>query len=101
MTIALKSASLATETLTRMLAGDNVDWEADYAVPLKNGVNTFRTFVESWYAGGFQKIIFHEQQEPAIRRMISSILAGYAWDLSNPFVSESKRRLTALESICA
>lgn len=101
VTIALKSASLATETLSRMLAGDNVDWEADYAVPLKNGVNTFRTFVESWYAGGFQKIIFHEQQEPAIRRMISSILAGYAWDLSNPFVSESKRRLTALESICA
>jgi len=101
VTIALKSASLATETLSRMLAGENVDWEADYAIPLKNGVNTFRTFVESWYAGGFQKIIFHEQQEPAIRRMISSILAGYAWDLSNPFVSESKRRLTALESICA
>lgn len=101
VTIALKSASLATETLTRMLAGDNVDWENDYAVPLKNGVNTFRTFVESWYAGGFQKVIFHEQQEPAIRRMISSILAGYAWDQSNPFVSESKRRLTALESICA
>ena len=101
VTIALKSASLATETLARMLAGEQVDWEADYAVPLKNGVNTFRTFVESWYAGGFQKIIFHEQQEPAIRRMISAILAGYAWDLSNPFVSESKRRLTALESICA
>jgi flavin-dependent dehydrogenase len=101
VTIALKSASLASETLSRMLAGETVDWEADYATPLKNGVNTFRTFVESWYTGGFQKIIFHEQQEPAIRRMISSILAGYAWDTSNPFVSESKRRLTALESICA
>jgi flavin-dependent dehydrogenase len=101
VTIALKSAGLAAETLTRMLAGEQVDWESDYAVPLKKGVNTFRTFVESWYAGGFQKIIFHEQQEPAIRRMISSILAGYAWDTSNPFVSESKRRLTALESICA
>ncbi len=101
VTIALKSAGLAADTLTRMLAGEQVDWEADYAVPLKKGVNTFRTFVESWYAGGFQKIIFHEQQEPAIRRMISSILAGYAWDTSNPFVTESKRRLTALESICA
>jgi hypothetical protein len=32
--------------------------------------------------------------------MISSILAGYAWDESNPFVKESQRRLTALESIC-
>jgi flavin-dependent dehydrogenase len=101
VTIALKSASLATATLTRMLAGETVDWEAEYAKPLKSGVDTFRTFVESWYAGGFQKVIFHENQEPAIRRMISSILAGYAWDQSNPFVTESKRRLTALESICA
>jgi len=101
VTIALKSASLASETLNRMLAGEQVDWENDYAVPLKNGVNTFRTFVESWYAGGFQKVIFHEQQEPAIRRMISSILAGYAWDLSNPYVRDSKRRLSALESLCS
>lgn len=101
VTIALKSASLAAAALQRQLAGEMVDWEADYAAPLKAGVDTFRTFVESWYAGGFQKVIFHEQQEPAIRRMISSILAGYAWDRSNPFVSESRRRLTALESLCA
>jgi hypothetical protein len=32
--------------------------------------------------------------------MISSILAGYAWDQSNPYVRESQRRLAALESIC-
>jgi flavin-dependent dehydrogenase len=101
VTIAVKSASLASEVLGRQLAGASVDWERDYAVPLKQGVDTFRTFVESWYAGGFQKVIFHERQEPAIRRMISAILAGYAWDRSNPFVAESKRRLTALESLCA
>src|SRR5450830_1992066 len=101
VTIALKSASLATAVLTRSLAGEAVDWENDYAIPLRSGVDTFRTFVESWYTGGFQKIIFHEQQEPAIRRMISAILAGYAWDQSNPFVRDSKRRLNALESICA
>ena len=28
--------------------------------------------------------------------MISSILAGYAWDTANPFVEKSKRRLEAL-----
>ncbi len=101
VTIAMKSASMASALLGRQLAGETVDWERDYAVPLKHGVDTFRTFVESWYAGGFQKVIFHEQQQPAIRRMIAAILAGYAWDLSNPFVAESKRRLTALESLCA
>ncbi|MGZ9712904.1 NAD(P)/FAD-dependent oxidoreductase [Glaciimonas sp. GNP009] len=101
VTIALKSASLAAEVLGRQLSGAEVDWESEYATPLKKGVNTFRTFVESWYGGGFQNVIFHENQQPEIRRMISSILAGYAWDESNPYVRESKRRLKALEEICA
>ncbi|HEY4072189.1 MAG TPA: tryptophan 7-halogenase [Herbaspirillum sp.] len=104
VTIAVKSASLAVACLERQLSGDTnggaPDWEADFAVPLKKGVDTFRTFVESWYAGGFQDIIFHEPQQPEIRRMISSILAGYAWDESNPYVKESQRRLTALETLC-
>jgi len=101
VTIAMKSAVLAAAALERQFAGVTVDWQQDYAVPLKRGVDTFRTFVESWYAGGFQKVIFHDHQEPQIRRMIAAILAGYAWDDSNPYVSESKRRLTALEAICA
>jgi hypothetical protein len=33
--------------------------------------------------------------------MISAILAGYAWDQSNPYVKETPRRLAALEAICA
>ncbi|KAF3998841.1 NAD(P)/FAD-dependent oxidoreductase [Glaciimonas immobilis] len=101
VTIALKSASLAAAVLQRHFAGAEVDWENDYAVPLKKGVDTFRTFVESWYAGGFQNVIFHEDQQPEIRRMIAAILAGYAWDEANPYVRESKRRLTVLEEICS
>ena len=100
VTIALKSASLAAAVLQRHFAGAEVDWEKEYAIPLKKGVDTFRTFVESWYAGGFQNVIFHEHQQPAVRRMISAILAGYAWDESNPYVRESKRRLKTLEEIC-
>lgn len=101
VTIAFKSASLAVACLNRQLQGEAVDWEADYAKPLKDGVDTFRVFVESWYAGGFQKIIFHEHSSPEIRRMISSILAGYAWDKTNPYVAESKRRLGVLEEVCS
>ena len=100
VTIAVKSASLAAACLQRQLDGADPDWENEFSVPLKQGVDTFRTFVESWYAGGFQDIIFHTQQQADIRRMISSILAGYAWDQSNPYVRESQRRLAALESIC-
>jgi flavin-dependent dehydrogenase len=101
VTIAFKSASLAVQCLQREARGEAVDWQADYARPLKAGVDTFRAFVESWYAGGFQRIIFHERQTPEIRRMISSILAGYAWDMGNPYVAETKRRLRVLEELCS
>ncbi|WP_342381264.1 tryptophan 7-halogenase [Myxococcus stipitatus] len=101
VTIAVKSASLAARCIGRSFAGEPVDWERDYAVPLKAGVDTFRTFVESWYEGGFQNVIFHPNSSPEIRKMISSILAGYAWDKENPFVADSKRRLGVLEKLCA
>jgi flavin-dependent dehydrogenase len=101
VTIAFKSASLATQCLAREFAGEAVDWQADYAVPLKAGVDTFRAFVDAWYAGGFQKIIFHERHTPDIRRMISAILAGYAWDVKNPYVAQAKRRLGVLEELCS
>ncbi|WP_336391515.1 hypothetical protein [Gallaecimonas pentaromativorans] len=35
-----------------------------------------------------------------IKRMVCSILAGYAWDKTNPYVKESSRRLGTLAEIC-
>lgn len=101
VTIAMTSSSLAAKCAQKQLAGEPVDWQTEYADPLKRGVDAFRAFVEAWYAGGFQKIIFHPQPTPEIRRMICSILAGYAWDTKNPYVAEPKRRLTVLEQVCA
>lgn len=100
VTIAFKSASLAAACIARMWQGETVDWHKDYAVPLQAGVNTFRAFVQGWYDGGFQDVIFHEQHTPEIRRMISSILAGYAWDTNNPYVAEPQRRLRVLRELC-
>jgi flavin-dependent dehydrogenase len=100
VTIAFKSAALAAAVAPRYLRGEAVDWEGEFAVPLKRGVNTFRAFVESWYRGGLQRIIFHHGQPPGIRRMISAILAGYAWDEANPYVRDTDRRLAALEELC-
>ncbi|GJG95372.1 NAD(P)/FAD-dependent oxidoreductase [Cupriavidus pauculus] len=100
VTIAFKSASLATACLARLLAGEPVDWEAEFARPLKAGVDCFRVFVEAWYEGRFQRVIFHEDAPPEIRAMISSILAGYAWDTSNPFVADARRRLGVVEQLC-
>lgn len=101
VTIAMRSASMAAAVLHRQLLGERVDWQNEFAVPLKRGVDTFRCYVEGWYAGTFQDVIYHPGSSPEIRRMISSILAGYAWDERNPFVSEPKRRLRMLSEICA
>lgn len=101
VTIAFKSASLASAALRRQLRGETVDWEADYGKPLRKGVDTFRAYVNAWYEGGFQKIIFHPNPTPEIRRMVSSILAGYAWDTKNPYVAEPARRLKTLEELCS
>jgi hypothetical protein len=82
------------------MKGVKVDWQSAYADPLRGGVDAFRSFVESWYRGGFQDVIFHPNQDPEVRRMIASILAGYAWDKRNPYV-EQPRRLKVLEELCA
>ncbi|MET0847649.1 MAG: NAD(P)/FAD-dependent oxidoreductase [Pseudomonas sp.] len=101
VTIAMRSASMAAGVLHRQLQGESVDWQTEFAAPLKRGVDTFRCYVEGWYAGTFQDVIFHPGSSPDIRRMISAILAGYAWDERNPFVSEPKRRLRVLSELCA
>lgn len=101
VTIAMRSASMAAGVLHRQLQGESVDWQSEFAEPLKRGVDTFRCYVEGWYAGTFQDVIFYTDGSADIRRMISSILAGYAWDQRNPFVSEPKRRLRMLSEICA
>lgn len=100
VTIAFTSASLAAKCIARQFSGEDVDWQQDYAVPLQAGVNAFRAFVSGWYEGGFQDVIFYEHHNPEIRRMISSILAGYAWDTKNPYVAEPQRRLNVLKELC-
>ncbi|UFH51788.1 NAD(P)/FAD-dependent oxidoreductase [Pseudomonas sp. KNUC1026] len=100
VTIAMRSASMAAALLGRQLAGEAVDWESEFAQPLKRGVNAFRAYVEGWYEGYFQDVIYYPDAQEDIREMICSILAGYAWDERNPFVEEPARRLRMLASVC-
>ncbi|HEV7716889.1 MAG TPA: NAD(P)/FAD-dependent oxidoreductase [Steroidobacteraceae bacterium] len=101
VTIAMRSASTAVGVLDRQLSGEHVDWQRDFEVPLRRGVDCFRAYVDAWYDGRFQSIVFHKGQTEEIRRMISSVLAGYAWDERNPFVAQAKRRLETLSHWCA
>ncbi|MGJ8648593.1 MAG: NAD(P)/FAD-dependent oxidoreductase [Marinomonas colpomeniae] len=99
VTIALKSADLATQALHKQLQGEAVDWEVEYSQQLKQGVGVFKMFVESWYDGSLQDVIFTEEKAIKIQEMISSVLAGYAWDLKNPYVKDPSR-LKVLAELC-
>ncbi|MFB1010396.1 MAG: tryptophan 7-halogenase, partial [Thiopseudomonas sp.] len=100
VTIAMRSSSLAANLLDRQLRGEAVDWEQEFAVPLKKGVETFRTYVEGWYDTSFQDVIYYKNPQPEVKRMVCSILAGYAWDENNPYVADSRRRLAVLAELC-
>ncbi len=100
VTIALKSSSLAVPLLDRVLQGEYVDWMQEYEIPLRKGIQVFRAYVESWYEGDFQDVVFSNSQNESIRRMVSSLLAGYAWDETNPIHKNAKRRLSTLAEYC-
>lgn len=100
VTIALHSAQLAADLVARQLGGQAVDWQQEFATPLMVGVNAFRTYVNGWYDCSFQDVIYARNPQPEIRQMLSSILAGYAWDENNPFVAKSEKRLKALAELC-
>jgi len=99
VTIALKSASLAANVVDRQLAEKQPDWQNEFVEPLKQGVDTFREFVEAWYDERFQDIVFSKLKNEKVTRMISSVLAGYVWDTKNPYV-ETPSRLSTLAELC-
>ncbi|WP_175977407.1 NAD(P)/FAD-dependent oxidoreductase [Burkholderia sp. BCC1047] len=101
VTIAMRSAQLAVAALERQLRGESVDWARDYDIALRKGIDTFRAFVERWYSGALQDIVFHEDKASDVKRMVCSILAGYAWDETNPFVREPARGLDILAQLCS
>ncbi|HWE06034.1 MAG TPA: NAD(P)/FAD-dependent oxidoreductase [Rhizomicrobium sp.] len=102
VTIALKSAILAGRILDRKFRGEIVDWENEFERPLKVGIETFRAYVEGWYDASLQDVIFLQpKRRTDVTRKIISVLAGYAWDLENPFVREPRRHLAAVHQLVA
>lgn len=96
VTIAMYSALMAGNLVARILRGESVDLESEYAKPLMIGINAFRTYVNGWYSGEFQDVIYTKVENNDIKRQICSILAGYAWDTNNPYVVKSDTALKTL-----
>lgn len=96
VTIALKSASLASKLIINQLQNIEVDWKTQYVEELNLGLNTFKSFVNAWYTEELQQIIYAKKIDQDIKKMIVSILAGYAWDRENYFTKSTSRRLKSL-----
>jgi flavin-dependent dehydrogenase len=99
VTLALASANRAAQVLTRHLRGQPVDWQTEYADYVMQGINTFRAYVTAWYDDKLPQIFFAANRNPDIMRQICSVLAGYVWDKSNPYVAQASRALGLLARI--
>ena len=99
VTLALGSASRVAKVLSCHLRGEKLDWQKDYADYVMQGINTFRAYVSAWYEETLHEIFFSAAANPDIMRQICSVLAGYVWDTTNPYVSQPARALSLLSKI--
>lgn len=88
VTLAVVSSQIAAKLVIKKLEGEAVDWQKDYMELMMQGVDTFRTYVNSWYDGTLDTIFFADQPDLEIKNSICSVLAGYVWDKNNPYVRE-------------
>ena len=98
VTLATVSSQLAGKLVIRKLKGEAIDWNKEYMEVMMQGVNTFRSYVMAWYEGTLDTIFFADDQDPLIKSQICSVLAGYVWDTTNPYVKDHK---TALHKLAA
>jgi len=99
VTLATVSSQLAAGLVIRKLRGEDIDWDKEYTQPMMQGVNTFRSYVMTWYEGVLDTIFFADNQDPLIKSQICSVLAGYVWDNNNPYVKNHRTALHKLASL--
>ena len=96
VTVAVESAWRAQELVGRYLRGEDVDFDKEYRQYIMSGVDAFRAYVKSWYSGDLQKIFLTNTSADNIKKKICSVLAGYAWDDTNPFALYADRSLQSM-----
>ena len=99
VTLAAVSSQMAGKLVVEKLKGREIDWESEYMRPMMQGVDTFRSYVMAWYEGTLDTIFFADNPDELIKSQICSVLAGYVWDLRNPYVKNHKTALRRLASM--
>ncbi len=99
VTFATESGSAAAKLACRQLKGESVDWDKEYVDAILHGVAVFRTYIEGWYDGSVQKIFFADDPGQENKNKICSVLAGYVWDMDNPYVTKHDKAVKALSQV--
>lgn len=99
VTFAMESGNAAAKCVVKKLKGEAVDFQKEYVDYMMQGIDTFRTYVSTWYTGDLHEIFFAENPDPEIKKQICSVLAGYVWDLNNPFVKKHDRAVKSLANL--
>jgi len=96
VTLALESGAKAAELTIAELKGEAVDWQVDYQDYMMIGVDVFREYVEAWYDGRLQSILFSKAPgSKKIESKVVSVLSGYVWDTKNMFVKTPTEAVNA------
>lgn len=93
---ATESGLCAAKLLERQLSGESIDWKTEYEDHIRFGAEVFRTYVDTWYDGDLQTVFFTDDVEQSHKERIVSVLAGYVWDLTNPYVSKHQKAVRLL-----
>lgn len=93
VTFAISSGYKSADLVVKQLNGAIIDWDTEYEQVMKDGVNVFRSYVNAWYNGTLATIFFSKHREEQFMKQICSVLAGYVWDKTNPFVKKHERIL--------
>lgn len=101
VTFALESGVLAAKLIVKELNNEKVDWEKEYSEYILQGVAVFRSYVDRWYDETLQTVFFSDEIDQDIKGQICSVLAGYVWDETNPFIKKHKRIVQTLAKVIA
>ena len=97
VTLALESGAKAATLIIKEFQGNKIDWQHEYQDYMMIGVNVFREYVEAWYDGRLQSILFSEKlTSDKVERKIISVLSGYVWDEKNMFVHSPTDSVNAI-----
>ncbi len=91
VTLAISSGYKAATLAAKQIKGEQVDWENDYSQVMRNGIDVFRSYVLGWYDGTLGTIFFSKPTNEEFKKQICSVLAGYVWDETNPFVKKHRK----------